>query len=121
MSNEIVWASVAAIVCGIVISSFLGGTGTPWWLVLATVAAGLVVTILRSRRPAVDSRKTRGSRPAPEDSVGEPTPERPPPVDTRSGSAVLGARQAESHRRAGARADSLRSGPPPRRRDDSSR
>jgi hypothetical protein len=124
MTNEIVWAGVAAIVCGIAIASLLGGTKTPWWLVLVTIGAGLVVTIVRSRLTNRDG----GTAYAPPPVTGEPEPEpgaeptrERRPVETGSPSAGLRARDAASLRRAGARSESLRTGPAPRRRDDPSK
>ena len=126
VTNEIVWAGVAAIVCGIAIASLLGGTGTPWWLVLVMIGAGLVVTIARSR--LADGPGGTAYAPPPE--TGEPEPEPEPgaeptrerrPVETGSPSAALRARDAASLRRAGARSESLRTGPAPRRREDPSK
>ena len=119
VTNEIVWAGVAAIVCGIVIASLLGGTETPWWLVLTMIGAGLAVTIVRAWDTTRDPRDAHASR-ATDDESGTETPRERREVETGARS-TLGTRNAESLRRAGARSESLRTGPAPHREDDSTR
>ena len=121
VSNEVLWAGIAAIVCGVIIASFLGGTKTPWWLVLATIAAGLVVTIVRSRRAARDRYGPYAAPPEARVEAAEDAPRAKREVETAKRPPRLGAPDAASLRRAGARSESLGTGPRPPRKDNSAR
>lgn len=116
VSNEIIWAGVASIVCGVLIASLLGGTGTPWILVVVVVALGLLVTTIRRRR---DERALRAhyepARQDEPDSSGAPAPTTPRdrrPSRATTGSTATLPPSAGSVRRAGARSQSLGAKPP---------
>jgi hypothetical protein len=122
VSNETIWAGVAAVVFGVLIASLLGGTGTPWIPILVVVALGFVVTTARMRREASRLRERyladHGKAPAPHTTETATTsePRRVEPPTTRARNAP--ASDATSLRRAGARAQSLGAKPQPPRRED---
>jgi len=119
VTNGMVWAAVAAIVCGIVIASLLAGSSPPWTFVLATLLAGLAFTTARWYREVRRARhyvaSIGGNEPA--DTEAHWTRENPktPPSSRPT------APQISSPRRAGARSESLRVNPMPPREDDSTR
>ena len=107
--NEVVWASIASIVCGALIASLLGGIATPWILVVGLLALGLVVTKTRRRRDRRVLRAyyepARNGAPEQTDSRAEEDAPPPPPRGTRERT-VLGTDPAAA-RRAGVRSRSL--------------
>jgi hypothetical protein len=117
LTNEMIWVLVVAIVCGIVIASLLAGSSPPWIFVLATLAAGLVVTAARAYRSALRARQyvasIDGSRPADTEAPRTPRVVEPP---TRS--TLPTAPHVSSPRRAGARSESLRTTRTNPRKDD---
>ena len=121
VSNEVLWAGIAAIVLGIVIASLLGGTETPWWLVLVTIAAGLAVTIVRARRAARDRYSPYATPPDARAEAVEDAPRVQREVETTKRPSRLGASDAASLRRAGARSESLGTGLMAPRKDNSAR
>jgi hypothetical protein len=115
VSNEIVWAGVAAIVAGVLIASFVGGSGAPSWILVAVVVGlGFVVTSVRTRR---DARALRQHYAAGQREILQPTSARRTGTVRRvepSAHATNGpASESTSVRRAGARSESL--GAKPRR------
>ena len=63
-TNEVVWATVAAVVCGIVLASLLTGSGLPLLAIGVVVAAGATLAVLRRRRfsPYEESSRRRIGR-----------------------------------------------------------
>ena len=115
VSDEVIWAGIASIVCGLLIASLLGGTWTPWILAVAVLVLvlGLVVmTTRRRRRQRVlrayyepvhrDDPERNASRAAQQES---PIPARTPKSRT-----ILGSDPA-AVRRAGVRSRSLSTKP----------
>lgn len=117
VGNEVIWAVIVSIVCGVVIASFLGGTNVPWILVAAVLGLGVVATVVRRRReerawharyPNDDVEERQAPSTAPRQ---RPDQEAPTPVSTPHGARVLPSHSTDV-RRAGARAESLGANPP---------